>query len=245
MSRSASSTRSRGSCPWPMQDPIPTARRHARRSCFPRSYADAALALRSQFFCTVAPTSHLDGRHCVFGEVLEVRRLALPVAAHPPCVAFRLSRLRAASGLRRGEEDRGGGRNQRHAVQGGGHRRLRRARGVSGRARSPRHINNAVLTRGLRYAFNSPCPRQRWWVQQASSEGRTPPAPRQWPSARLHAAHALLPASAQAESAPEHQCASQCESVRVNATSLTQGRQHSKRLGFSPHLHLRDGELVV
>ena len=30
----------------------------------------------SQFFITVAPTPHLNGRHCVFGEVVEVRPLA-------------------------------------------------------------------------------------------------------------------------------------------------------------------------
>ena len=30
----------------------------------------------TQFFITVAPTPHLNGRHCVFGEVVEVRPLA-------------------------------------------------------------------------------------------------------------------------------------------------------------------------
>ena len=35
----------------------------------------------SQFFITVAPTPHLNGRHCVFGEVVEVRSLLWCVPA--------------------------------------------------------------------------------------------------------------------------------------------------------------------
>ena len=48
----------------------------------------------SQFFITVAPTPHLNGRHCVFGEVVEVRPLAVLIHCYVSLESIKLTRRR-------------------------------------------------------------------------------------------------------------------------------------------------------
>lgn len=103
----------------------------------------------SQFFVTVAATPHLDGRHCVFGEVAEARGASsrdpprVPVVPVSParCVERRRDAAlctcvrAAAAGVRRCGEDRGGGEQLGGAGQGGGDHRLRGAGPLSGGSR--------------------------------------------------------------------------------------------------------------
>ena len=107
----------------------------------------------SQFFITVAPTPHLNGRHCVFGEVVEVRPLA--VLIHCEVVEVRVARVYQTdapplSGLRRGEEARGGGLDKRNGLEGVHHRGLRCAcsmstpQPVSGMRAAPRRAIQTV-----------------------------------------------------------------------------------------------------